>query len=413
MKRGILIWTGFLALGVLSTGCTQFMTHSEQAEQAKHRWNHMRAKIKLQLAERSFETGAIDEAQKHCKEVLALDPTFGPGFLLAARIHLEKGEIGQAVAVLEGAELILPASAELAYLRGVVAERQGKMHEAVEHYAAAYELKPSDLDCLLGYVECLIVTDRIEEAVEVITPRRRHFEQTAAVHALTGQALTLLGRPTEAAECYRFAIDLAPNNALLREEAGLAFLEVGWYDDAVEALEPLVSVATPGPAATQPARQASISAVRALAVAYIASDRPGQAGTTLEKALAEEPHALDVSLWMLAANAWLRAGQIPKADVAARRAVNLAPDQTDAHLVMAYSALQTERIDEAIRIAKQLVERNPQDLEARVLLAKALEETPKGRAQAVYHYERILAIAPGHPWALTQLQRLSGQARLP
>lgn len=413
MKRGVLVTACLMAAGLLPAGCSQLLTHSEQSQQAKQRWSHMRAKIKLQLAERSFENGSIDEAEKHCREVLALDPTYEPGFLLAARIHLEKGQVGKAVSVLEGTELIMPASAELAYIRGIVAERQGKLDEALQHFAAAYEMEPGDVDYLLGYVECLVATDQTQQAVEVIAPRRRDFEQTTAVHVLAGQAYSLLGRRIEAAECYRFAIELTPKNPLLREEAALAFLEAGWCDEAVDVLAPLMSAASDKAPTSQPAVKATPAMTRTYAVALVASGRPAQAGQTLDASLAEEPYAVDASLWLLSARAWLQAAQIDKAEAAARRTVELEPDQIEAHLVLAYCAVQDGRFEQAVEIAERLVEQNPQDLEARALLAGALERTPKGRAQAVHHYERILAIAPDHPWALTQLQRLTGQARLP
>lgn len=398
-----------LALGValLVVGCAD-LTRNPRTEAAHDRWGHMRATVKLQLAQKNFEKGAIEDAFKQCNEVLRLDPEFVEGYLLAVRIHLERGEVSKARAALVAAEGLAPLGPEMLYLRGLIDERQGRLAEASAYYRDACQARPDDLDYLLAYVECLIATDQHEQALTVITPRRLDFEQSPAVHTLAGQTLSLLGRYVEAAECYRFAFHLAPDSPLLREEAGIAFLAAGWDNEAVEALMPLAR-----PQATQPAdgaaMRASTSAIQALATALMRKGRPERAAPILERAVQDRPDSS--ALWMMLAEVHLRAGHVDRAAMAARKCLDLDPDLSDARLVLAYEALQAGRCPEAVDVAQAMIDRDPDDIEARALLARALERAQGGSARAAEQYRHILTLVPGHRWAQLQLDRLNQQAR--
>ena len=53
-----------LSVVIFAAGCAE-LKHNQQAEEVKQNWNHMRAKVKLQLAERSFDSGKVDRALEH------------------------------------------------------------------------------------------------------------------------------------------------------------------------------------------------------------------------------------------------------------------------------------------------------------------------------------------------------------
>jgi tetratricopeptide (TPR) repeat protein len=393
---------------VLLIGCSD-LTHNPRADEAHQRWSQMRAQIKYQLAEKSFDNGAIDDALKQCNEAIRLDVSFADAFLLATRIYLERGEISKAQAALDTAETLAPKTVEAYYLRGLIAERQGRLEQALPNYGSAYEGDRDNLDCLLTYAEALIAADEVQEALDALTPRRMDFEQSPAVHALTGQALTLLGQTSEAAECYRLAVHLAPDNDVLREEAGIAFLAAGWDGEVIDTLMPLVQPkTTTRPAGTQ-AASASVSAFQALGTALLRSDRPGRAAQVLAQAV--KVHAEVTTLQKMLAEAHLRVGSLDLAASVAEKVLELEPDDTEAWLLRAYVAVRTDRIPEAVATTQAILERNPDDIEARAVLARALERQPNGAAAAAEQYRHILSVFPDHRWARLQLQRLTQQAR--
>ncbi len=401
---------GALTALLLLAGCSELF-HNKRADEAHQRWSHMRASVKLQLAQKSYDNGAIDDALKQCNEVLRLDPEFTDGYLLATRIHLERGEVSKARSALDAAAARPPMTPETTYLQGVIAERQGRREEALIHYQDAYLADPDEVDYLLTYVESLIAADLCEQALEIIEPRRADFEQTPAVHTLAGQALSLLGRDTEAAECYQFAVHLAPDNPLLHEEAGIAFLAAGWNAAAVDTLMPLTRTKTDASTEerTDPHPPTSAGAIRAVTTALLRNGQPARAARVLEQAIKE--HASEPTLWLMLADAHLRSGDLHSAANAARQTVTLAPEEPEALLVLAYADLQTHRDQEAIATARRILDRHPDDVEARALLALALERRPDGRVGAAEQYRRILSITPTHRWSRARLQRLDQQAR--
>jgi tetratricopeptide (TPR) repeat protein len=397
------------ATALLLSSCSNVdLFRNEEADRAKQRWGSARAKVKLQLAEKSFASGAVDEALKQCNEVLTLDSELPGAYLLAARIRLERGEVGKAQTAVDSAEMAALPSAESNYLRGLIEERKGRPAEALEHYRTAYCMNPEELDYLLTYVECLIATDQHERAIETIAPRRVDFEQTPAVHALAGQAYSLMGRHTRAAECYQFALQLAPDDPLLGEEAGAAFLAAGWDDEAADALRPLVDPKpTTQPSAGQPIP--SLAALQGLATALLRSGKSDRAADLLERSVRH--YADQAAIWLLLAEAHIRSNDLESAERAAQRAIEIAPDDPDGQLALAYCALRTNRADKAIDVAQRLIRRNPKDVEARAVLARALEQTPGRSADAADQYRQILTIRPDNRWAREQLQRLTRQAK--
>ena len=377
-------------------GCNA-LDHSTRVEQSKKQWSHVRARVKLQLAQRSFQNAALEDALNACDEAVGLAPDMTEAHQLMSRIQLERGEVAKAQASLSLAEAITPDDPETAYLHGLIAERRGKLDEAIESYQKAYQAKPDELDYLVTYVECLIAADRCTEALDVIQPRRADFERHASVHALTGQTFSLLGRANEAAGCYQLAVHLAPEDPVLREEAGLALL-------AADRIEQAHALFDTDPANSNSGMSGGLAALLADGLLR-KSRRPDQAARLLERAV--EIHHSDPTLWLLLAEACMQLDRIDRAGEAIDQAAGLAPDRAELWLLRAYHALATGRTAEAVRAARRLVQQNSDDVEARALLAKTLEIDPQTAPEAITHYWHILSIAPDNAWAARRLDQLT------
>jgi tetratricopeptide (TPR) repeat protein len=381
---------------LLVAGCNA-LNHSTQVEQSKKQWSHVRARVKLQLAQRSFDSAALDDALNACAEVVGLAPDMPEAHRLMSRIQLERGEVARAQVSITLAESLEPDNPETFYLKGLIAERRGKLDEAIEFYHKAYQARPDELDYLLTYVECLITADRYAQALAVIQPRRADFERHASVHALAGQTLALLGRKNEAAGCYQLAVHLAPEDPVLREEAGFALL-------AADRIEQAHALFANGSAEANSVISPRLTALLADGLLR-KSRRPEQAARLLEHAVKD--HHDDPTLWLLLAEACMQTDRIDRAGEAIDRAAALAPDRAEVWLLRAYHALATGYPTEAVRAARRLVQQDPDDVEARALLAKTLEIDPLTAPEAATHYQHILSIAPDNAWAARRLDQLN------
>jgi len=354
MKRSLILLVCFCFAGCAA------LEKNPRKEEAKARWEQMRAKVKYQLAERNFAAGQVDEAMKLCQEVLALYPTFLDGYLLMSRIQLEKGRTSEAEAALDTASGLGQPVPELDYLRGVLAERREEMADALDWYRRAYEALPEEPDYLVGYVEALLNLERLEEAMNVLQERHRDFEQDARVQLLHAQVLSLLGREDEAASAYLGLLRLAPGDPLLREEVVLALLSASRFDEAQAVLEPMLRSGENKPSAPL---------LHSWATALLEHHHPDTAVSVLKQAAAMYPEAF--SLRLLLGKAYLMLNQPAPARDAAREACGLRPASTEAKLLLAYSCLAGGDPEEAISLAQAIIAAAPDDAEALAIMAQA------------------------------------------
>jgi tetratricopeptide (TPR) repeat protein len=86
-------------------------------------------------------------------------------------------------------------------------------------------------------------------------------------------------------------------------------------------------------------------------------------------------------------------------------------DETGLVLALSLRAaalLQLQRFEEARHAAQCVLERRPEDVDARFMLAAALEMLGR-RTEALAEYRRVLAERPGHEYARQALRRLDGE----
>ena len=181
------------------------------------------------------------------------------------------------------------------------------------------------------------------------------------VDLLTLQGVSLLEcrRPREALEPLLRAVDLAPRFARARENLGHALLQTGRLDEAVEQLQSAAEL------------------------------DPSSASTRMKLG-----HAL----------AALGSGE--EADTIFEEAFRLAPDR--GQLAEAGEHLREGRVRECERICRELLSRQPDDVNALRLLAKVAGEAERwGKAELLLR--RVLALAPGFHEARLDLARVYKQ----
>jgi predicted Zn-dependent protease len=348
----------FSVLCLVLSGCADLNSGPKKRD-AQAEWGQVKGRIKLQLARRSLDQGQLKEALQQCTEAISLDPESLDGHLLMAEITLEKGNDAQAEAALRHAALVDEKHPDISYLGGILAERRNKPDEAVALYQKAYTAKPDDLDYLLSYAVALLHAGRPERALPLLKSRQKDFPDEPSVQLLIGQALSLMDRKEEAAAVLQEAVRLAPDNSLVRQEAGLTLLRADKIDQALEVLGPLFVASTD---------KCSPAMIRAAAGALLAHNRPDRAVRILEPATVT--HAQDASLWLLLGRAYLLTSRTQEAVRAAGRAVQIDEASAEARLLLAYASLEAGQRLQAAQVARQVLDRDPQDHEAAAILAR-------------------------------------------
>ena len=343
-----------------SASCSELgVDHKTAQRQAEQRWSNVRGKIKLQIATESFSHGELDQAQKQLDEALALDPTIPEAYVLHARILLERGEIGSAQEALNNAISRGANDAESDYLAGVIAQRYGRLSEALAAYRRAADRNPHDAHYVVAVAETLVELDSTQEALELIERRWTDFEHNATLRATAGQIYMLTGRYERAADVYREAVRISPDDQTLQCQFGVALAMAEKHAEAVSVLAPVAKKDKDLPS----------YALVALGRAYLGSGQAAEAKTTLRRATQVSPNSL--SAWSWLARAALAGNDLVTAREAAAKASECGGGAPEPLILLGYVCLRQGHHAAAIRALETALQKQPNDPLALYLLAEA------------------------------------------
>lgn len=333
-----------------------------------------------------MERGRLAEAEETVAAALAHGDAPGGIWSLAGLVALRRGDTEAALERLERAADKVPQSADIRYNLGVALLQAGRRTEASQRFREALARRPDHVPAATNLAELLTRDGEWPEAIRVCRetlpraretghlwlalaePLRRAGELERADEALAEAGRRLpgdpdvlnrrgilrkaQGRPAEAVDCYRSALEAAPGRAGIHNNLGLALLAAGQPGEALGAFD---------------------EAVRR---------RPGW------------PEAL-----VNRAAALARLERLSEAEQSARRAVEAAPDSPAA--LSALAALlsrgrEPERLAEAERLARRALNRDDQLAGARDTLGIALMK--RGRPEEALEAGRAaVSLAPREP----------------
>jgi Flp pilus assembly protein TadD len=234
-----------------------------------------------------------------------------------------------------------------AITRGVSEHRAGRLDAAERRYRAVLAAEPANAQALhlLGVV--LLQRGDAEGARSLLARAAALDPADADCHNRLGLAHAALGARAEAEAAYRRAIARVPRHPEAHNNLGIVLAEAGEADAAVEAY------------------RTALAAKPDFALAH---------------------NNLAVALAGL--------GRLDEAERHYRAALEIDPAYADASVNLAELMLRLNRTDAAAALSN-VVERHPDHLAARLLLADALLRAGEPAAAAV-HYEAALALDPDH-----------------
>lgn len=208
---------------------------------------------------------------------------------------------------------------------GLALSDAGKLEEAVAVIAAAQAKRPRDLVLtnLLGVA--LKRAGRLAEAIPVLEAARRIDPRSLSPWQNLGNVYDLLGRYRESAAAYEGGVRLAPRDPEVQRLHGRALLRCGDYEGAQRSLERSF--------AADPRNRNTIIDLTAL---LIERGTPEDAFAVLARA--RQAHPADGAFHDVAeARCHYRLGRAAQARAFAERAVQAAPGDENAHLLLSLS----------------------------------------------------------------------------
>jgi len=390
-----LVAAALAVLVLVQVPACSLLRYDQPKKEAKKRWDHVRGRVKLRFAQDEFAAGRVDQAASALKESLALDPTAPDAYVLMAKINLENGEIMAARDVLHKAAELGGTSPEIDYLLGVVAQRYGDLPGALSHYRNASELSPRTAEYVVAQAEVLVAMGYLDDAQRLLRSRWTDFERNATVRSLAGDIHTMLSQYEEAADAYREAALLAPDDPQRQLQLGLALARAGRDSEAVAVLAPLAARGEPLP----------WSAKLALGRACLNKGDAAAAREVFRKAT--EEHASEPGAWLWLGRAALSGGDLLTARRATEKACSLAPTDSSNWLLLGYVARAQRDHDRAREAFTAALQLHPNDPMTHCLLGRTLEAIGN-KTEAISHYQQAAKADPGYLWARQLLAAAGG-----
>jgi tetratricopeptide (TPR) repeat protein len=277
-------------------------------------------------------------------------------------------------------------------------EREGRLEKALGAYEEGLRNFPDKPQLAAAVINVRLKLHQIgpDEAIRGYLPLARSYPSLYEIQFNLGDAYLKAGRPADAEESFRRAIDLNPAGMQARQGLTLALVAQGRAPEDSGADD----VSLPPAARSR--------ALLVQAVAGLEAGRLDEAESLLRKALALDPgsHRAYLSLAVLES----RRGNDAAAMEDCRKALALRPDFADAYGQMGVSALRLGDLPEATRDLEQATRLDPSDKEGLsrlgVIYAQAgrLEEAKQAFRQA-------LSLDPGFEKARHNLEHLESLER--
>src|SRR5690606_22245690 len=190
------------------------------------------AALAYQQAEQNFGVGNLEQALAEIETAIAYQPQRCDLHVFRARVLIEQNRLLEAHGALKTALELAPADAGANYYTGLLFQRWSNDEEAVQFYAAAFEAAPDHAGYLLAYVETLVALKRLDEAQAQLDAAGALVEHHSTLRRVEGHIALLQDRPNDAADHFRAASLLRPDDDSIVEDLILALARANRYADA-------------------------------------------------------------------------------------------------------------------------------------------------------------------------------------
>jgi tetratricopeptide (TPR) repeat protein len=359
---------------------------------------------------------------------LAERPTTGNGPAILMR---DWGQMGTEVEQRMKSD---PDNAELSFVLGMIALREGKLETACEALGKSVARDPGNADFQYGLGVAFRTQGREDEAlfplreairlrpdypealhdVAVIQARRGRLDEAASLYrralaarpdfadpaAGLASVLAAQGKAAEAAEAFEQACRLRSEDSNLHKGRGLAEARRGRPEDAAAAYREAIRLQPNDP-----------DAHNELGIVHARCGRPAEAEISYREAIRLKPDFADAHNNL--GNAVRLLGRLDEAIGCYQEALRLRPEYPEGHNNLGIALKHKGKFDEAISSYERALRLRPSYAEAHNNLGIALGERGKADA-AILSYQQALRLRPDYVEAMSNLANaLADQNRLP
>ncbi len=300
--------------------------------------------------------GLLEELAAAAPDSPLVAAALARAFLHRYTLTRDKQWAGKAIDAADRAARLDAGLPEVHVTRGLILTKTGKGNEAIAEFQVALSQAPDSLEAVLGLADAYQSIGRTNDAESAYRRAIALQPDSWAGYNRVGSFYFRLGRYPQAVEMFRRVVDLAPDSVRGWNNLGAAYHQEGRLDEALEAYAKSARI------------QPNDGAYSNLGTLRFYLGRYDEAAQEFLQAVRITPGK--AIYWANLGDAYRWApGARPKAAGAYARAIALARDQLDT---------------------------NPSDAEARITLGLSLAKTGKP-AEGLAEIKKALEIEPGNP----------------
>lgn len=349
--------------GLAGCGAGHGAYTSNHMIEAQARFDALKAGAEWEMARQQYLSGDLEKALDSVDKSIELSGSVAKSHTLRGRVLIEMGQLDKARDSFNRAMAIDPGHHPAAYYKGIVLERFRQFEDALAEYESAFRLDPASAQYLIAAAEMLLELGRADDARAMIDDNRSRFEHNAGVRQTLANIAMIEGDSALAAEMFSQARLLAPDDLSIVEDLVRALVEEDRWVEAEHQLARLLN---------EPELRDRGDLQRLHARCLIELDRPVEARSLL-LGLSQRPEAAsDPEIWIDLGRAALAISDLARVRSSANRAIALAPDRSEGHLLLAAWHEREGNTAEALEAANSAARARPDDPAAWVLRGELL-----------------------------------------
>jgi cellulose synthase operon protein C len=185
-----------------------------------------------------------DKALAIAEQMKTLNPTAPTGYLLAASVHLSRGDIESGRAALMKAREVHPGDVNANRNLAKLAFAEGKIDEACGYLEDILKYDPKSATTYIALADLEVRANRVKQAEVVLSQGAQENPQDVMANAILADLLLAEGKPRDALATAQRAMRQGPQNPAALEAVGRAQLALDQRDDAIATFRNLTAVAS-------------------------------------------------------------------------------------------------------------------------------------------------------------------------
>ena len=353
------------------------------------------ADVIQELAILLIQSGQKTAAVAEFERAVAIDPASASACNNLGNALLSTGQFDLAIEVLRKAIVRHPRVPQLAYNLGVALASSGNPDEAIAEFEQALTLRPDYPEALNNLAAALMSKGDLPRAISTYRKLLTIAPNFAAGHNNLGEALRNTAKFDEAIAEYRRAVELDPQLADAHYNLGIALRTIGKVREAIESYRKALGVRPDYP-----------EALNNLGNALCDQNDPDGAVEACNKAIHLRPNFAPA--FNNLGNALRQLGRLAESEDCYRRAMALAPADTEYHGNLVFS-LHYSHDDPAAILAEA---KRWSQLHAAPLKALARPHDNDRHPERVLRVGYVSADFRDHPVGRNLLPLITGHDRL-